>query len=676
MAMELIEGRDLRTAMAQAVARDLQLPIPVAAYIIARGRGGASTTRTARPMATAAARHRALRRVAVERDAVERGLREDPRLRDRARVVRDRRSSGGGCAASRATWRPSRRSASTPTAAADVFALGIIAWELFTGLPLYRGHDLKSILEAVRRTTAAAHRSDEPAGAARDRRRGRGRAVIASRRSAGPRPTSCRRVRGRRWRRCARTRGWLADLDARPSGRELSWQPDPVVGEPAEAATPEPPLRPSTRSLTASISAVSPPPRCGFRRGHAGVLAADAVSDRAHDRSGRGEVRGADGDLAELQVRRSRSDRRASAAPRFGGRARARPRASTSQQWGPEGTAAGVGEARRCDAWRQRWSGPDSRRSAGDDVFGALQEPPTRQSYGKLEMMPGVAPSALRFDDEATQHGFAAPIGEATSFDDLQVELEAARRRRAGSTSRSTTTCGRARRRSSRPERRRTVVVAAALDGGERESCGRSRRASASSRISAAVSCSSSTDDALIVAFGLEVAGEDDVAIAMGWALDAAAMARDAAGDGASARVGRDCGSARAPASRHRRERRASCRRRRSTRRARSRSEAAPDRPLFVGAAGRMTSGLYALRELPAPRRIARRSSVIEVVGPRGFDERDRARLERRGKFVGRTAQLAELDAWLARAQSPPIAGSSRSSPAPPAPARAGSSPS
>src|SRR5207302_4083407 len=41
-----------------------------------------------------------------------------------------------------------------PTAAADVFALGIIAWELFTGLPLYRGPDLKSILEAVRRTDA------------------------------------------------------------------------------------------------------------------------------------------------------------------------------------------------------------------------------------------------------------------------------------------------------------------------------------------------------------------------------------------------------------------------------------------------------------------------------------------------------------------------------------------
>src|SRR5439155_1699205 len=80
--------------------------------------------------------------------------------------------------------------------------------------------------------------------------------------------------------------------------------------------------------------------------------------------------------------------------------------------------------------------------------------------------------------------------------------------------------------------------------------------------------------------------------------------------------------------------------------------DAAPDRPLFVGGAGRLTSSLYALRELAPGRRVARRSRVIEVIGPRGFDERDRARLERRGNFIGRTAELAELEAWLDRAAS------------------------
>ncbi|HSK02791.1 MAG TPA: AAA family ATPase, partial [Kofleriaceae bacterium] len=76
---------------------------------------------------------------------------------------------------------------------------------------------------------------------------------------------------------------------------------------------------------------------------------------------------------------------------------------------------------------------------------------------------------------------------------------------------------------------------------------------------------------------------------------------------------------------------------------------AAPDRPMFVGGAGRLTSSLYELREVPAPRRIARRGRVLEVVGPRSFDERDRARLERRGAFIGRGRELAELEAWYGR---------------------------
>ncbi|HEX3764411.1 MAG TPA: AAA family ATPase, partial [Kofleriaceae bacterium] len=165
---------------------------------------------------------------------------------------------------------------------------------------------------------------------------------------------------------------------------------------------------------------------------------------------------------------------------------------------------------------------------------------------------------------------------------------------------------------------------------------------------------------ALIVAFGLEIAGEDDVAIAMGWALDAAAMARDAAADGdpVQVRIGARAGVATSGA--HAAAPTVTVARAQDTApripqdaiddaRALAR-EAAPDRPLFVGGAGRLTSSLYALRELPPGRRIGRRSRVIEVIGPRSFDERDRARLERRGTFVGRAAQLAELDAWFDRA--------------------------
>src|SRR5947199_9603866 len=40
MAMELIEGRDLRTAMAQANLREVPVPIPVAAYVVSEVAAG------------------------------------------------------------------------------------------------------------------------------------------------------------------------------------------------------------------------------------------------------------------------------------------------------------------------------------------------------------------------------------------------------------------------------------------------------------------------------------------------------------------------------------------------------------------------------------------------------------------------------------------------------------
>ncbi|HEY0192662.1 MAG TPA: AAA family ATPase, partial [Kofleriaceae bacterium] len=149
-------------------------------------------------------------------------------------------------------------------------------------------------------------------------------------------------------------------------------------------------------------------------------------------------------------------------------------------------------------------------------------------------------------------------------------------------------------------------------------------------------------------------------ATAMGWALDAAALARDTAIDGHAPvlQIGARTGVATSAAGAGPVAPTVTVARVDTTpeilrdaideARVLAR-EAAPDRPLFVCGAGRVTSSLYELRELPAGRRIARQSRVIEVVGPLGFEERVRARLERRGKFVGRVQQLAELDAWLAR---------------------------
>src|SRR4051794_3243228 len=151
LAMELIEGRDLRSAMAQAASRNHLCPVPVAAYIIAEtaagldyahrktdGYGGAlgivhcdvspsnvmlSTDGYVKILDFGIAR-------ATFASALERR-----RLRGKPRYMAPEQTLG-----------------EPATAAADVFALGIIAWELFTGLPLFRGNDIKAILEAVRKT--------------------------------------------------------------------------------------------------------------------------------------------------------------------------------------------------------------------------------------------------------------------------------------------------------------------------------------------------------------------------------------------------------------------------------------------------------------------------------------------------------------------------------------------
>src|SRR5450432_937852 len=151
LAMELIEGKDLRTAMAEAVSRDTLPAAPIAAYVIsevasgldyahrkADGHGGSlgivhcdvspsnvmlSTEGDIKILDFGIAR-------ATFASALERR-----RLRGKPRYMAPEQTLG-----------------EPPTHAADVFALGIIAWELFTGLPLYRGPDLKAILEAVRRT--------------------------------------------------------------------------------------------------------------------------------------------------------------------------------------------------------------------------------------------------------------------------------------------------------------------------------------------------------------------------------------------------------------------------------------------------------------------------------------------------------------------------------------------
>ena len=219
----------------------------------------------------------------------------------------------------------------------------------------------------------------------------------------------------------------------------------------------------------------------------------------------------------------------------------------------------------------------------------ATTEPFPRPSYTSIDPVPagwetlalgaGARPSALRFDDEATQHGFVRPpeatadtSNEELQPDDPAVVLDAPRDEPIdddlGSLATPVPGMG---------ERRRSVVVAGLLGGAPVEVTRPIARSLGELAYQRGGVVTALDDDGLVIAFGLEVAGEDDVAIAMGWALDAGAIVRDAVA-GLALRVGGRAGvatSASVPAE--------------AVEEARSLArEASPDRPLFVGGGGRL----------------------------------------------------------------------------------------
>ncbi len=643
MAMELIEGRDLRTAMAQAVARDALCPIAVAAYVIGEVAAGLDyahrkTDGYGGPLGIvhcdvspsnvmlSADGYVKILDFGIARATFSSAL-ERRRLRGKPRYMAPEQTLG-----------------EPPTAQADVFALGIIAWELFTGLPLFRGHDIKAILEAVRRTdppridrlnpevptevaiAVATALSREP----------------SARGTAADLAAACMRTAMAASARHLAT--WLGVLDSRSGDQGVSWQatsvreptqsvgpvsaprssthviPTPVPGSSTHVIptpVPGPPVRPSTRSISTSMASVPPPPPIDIGEGTPGPGEPPRF-DRSMTIS-----------ILEPHPRFITADTRTTAVQHTA--------------WsGSERTTEGVGKLQDVlDAYEAAHA-PAEPRVTESHVTDPIATEPMRRYEA---FVPATTdPMALRFDDDETQFGFAPPVGEATSFDDLEVEQSADAPVEPVVVDEPIDDDLGVLATAAPAERRRTVVVAAQLAGASGDllrPIAKSLGELAYLRGGVVVE---QTDDALLVAFGLEVAGEDDVAVAMGWALDAAAMARDA-GSGEhgtpalriGARTGVATGGAHIPVD--------------AIDEARSLArEASPDRPLFVGVAGRITSGLYMLREVPAPKRIGRRGRVIEVVGPRGFDERDQARLERRGKLIGRTQQLTELDTWFQRA--------------------------
>ncbi len=639
LAMELIEGKDLRTSMGQAVSRDLMPPIAVSAYIISEvaagldyahrktdGYGGAlgivhCDVSPSNVMLSTDGYVKILD-FGIARASFASAL-ERRRLRGKPRYMAPEQTLG-----------------EAPTAAADVFALGIIAWELFTGLPLYRGPNVKAILESVRtmrppridklNTKVSKEIADaveialsrEPT--ARGTSADLGQACTRSAMAAGARALA----------------SWIADLETREIKVELAWQP-----EVTSISVPKPTTPPAAaRSTTQSLANV-PSPGGDLGEGTPGY-GDPQFAEPSTTAVSRYEL------TATAVTAPSRPDPTISATS-----SRYLDPTVTSSRWGHEGTVAGVG--RLADVL------PDDPGFAGfqNREPTAPSDPAARPSYEVLQLGHGAAPSSLRFDDDITHHSYPlAGAAEDTSYDSLEVEAENAPVAPQegvldepidddlGSIVAGVLA-----------ERRRAVVVAALLSGAPPDVLRPLTRSLGELAYQRGGVVMAQDDELLMIAFGLEVAGEDDVAIAMGWALDAAAMARDAsepgtgmvsvAGDRSSTasivlRVGARTGVATMASS----DGAARIPTDASEEALALARDAAPDRPLFIGTTGRLTSGLYALREVPSSRRIARRSKVIEVVGPRSFDDRDRERIERGGKFVGRSQHLIELEIWYQRA--------------------------
>jgi serine/threonine protein kinase/tetratricopeptide (TPR) repeat protein len=637
LAMELIEGRDLRTAVSQATAASLPCPIPVAAYILGEVAAGLDYAHRKTDLygtelnivhcdvspsnvMLSADGYVKILDFGIARATFASAL-ERRRLRGKPRYMAPEQTYG-----------------EPPTAAADVFALGIIGWELFTGLALYRGADLKAILEAVRtQNPPRVDRLDpkvpeEIANAI----------ARALNREQSVRGTAADLVAA-----CARTalQGGAHTLAAWLDEIALGTPPKPEVKQPAptpraaSARPTEPPVRPSQ---TMSLNHAVPRPQA-VGEGTPGFEPAIKRAASGFERE---------------RTTTATADQRKSAPliQRFGDRdptvtaatpmpmalpiaLLGEPTATTPgrQAWSHESTSAGVG--RLVDALREPTQSvvipvPDP------------ELPAIKPTYASFVPAVGVAPSATRFDDDdATQHAAVA-----TRFDDLGDDLVVEPERELATSDTpapaddvidddlaALETPGVV-------ERRRTVVVAGVLDGVVAGDALRPiARALAELAYQRGGVALALEPDALVVAFGLEVAGEDDVAIAMGWALDAAQLVRDGmATTGARLRLGAKAGvaattnaegGARIPPDAID-EARALAR------------DAQAERPLFIGGAGRLTSDLFELREV-AHR--LRRGRVLELIGPRGFEERDRARGQRRGAFVGRGAQLAELARWYDR---------------------------
>ncbi|MBP9086391.1 MAG: protein kinase [Kofleriaceae bacterium] len=571
LAMELIEGKDLRGAVSDAKDRGTLIPPNVAAYVISEvaagldyahrktdGIGGAMgivhcDISPSNIMLSWDGGVKILD-FGIARASFSSAL-ERRRLRGKPRYMAPEQTRGD-----------------SPTSATDVFALGIITWELFTGQALFRGPDLRAILASVRNTVPA--RLDHLGIAVPTEISD----AVAVALSADPGARGSVNDLGIACARLGMTSGargvseWLAQTAAdmevvpawhlAPSSNASLSVPDHgavAVALPVDEPAHLPPVRSNTVTMELPQNATAPTPSAPatpVQATPANVATPSLVKQLAQ------AVR-----LDTMPVGMGPT-----ALPDFDGNA-----THTSVIGDEDVISAQIISLRRAES------------------FESIVVPQNTS----------LSQAVLRNSIDAIDDGGMREVDAGVS------------------------------------ERRRIVVAFALLDGGPADSLRLLTRSLGELAYQRGGVVIALEERGILVAFGLEIAGEDDVAMAMAWSLDASAMARDASGDRApaSVRIGARTGVTTQPGAGTSRipedaidEVRALAR------------DAVPDRPLFVGGTGRLTSALYTLREVPPRRGAVRRVKVLEVVGPRSFDERDRALFERRGKFVGRGRDLLELD--------------------------------
>ncbi len=501
LAMELIEGVDLKSALAAASESAVAMPPAVACCILGDVAAGLDY---AHRKADAEGRPLGIVHCDVSPQNVMLSYEGFIKILDfgvaRARFAnppREKRLRGKP-----RYMAPEQTRGLIPTAATDVFALGILSWELLTGLPLFDGSDLGSILAAVRRADAPRVSSLNP-----DVPEYLSESIA---RALAPQPDR-RGDAGELALALART---ARELTALPSSRAISdWLSD-VLGHH------EPSASESTGELTAEFSAPTRAPD-----------ARSALPERE-------------------------------------------PVTST----GTTGNTTIITEAAEVP----------------------VVEVPT-------------GPAARIVFDIAGSSGDLDPSSEPDAPTRALVE------------------------------NRRVVATAVVADGGEPQTRRELSRRVAELAYKHGALVHGHSPDGLVAVFGLEVAGEDDIASAMQFSLDAVELARETTGP--SLRVATRAGIAAQRSPRTLRLRGDAVEEARSLAR-----EAEPNRPLLTGGTGRLASAQFAFRDLPARRLRSRRLRVLELLGPRDFDERARALQERRGRFVGRIAELDRMDSVLGQA--------------------------